>query len=119
MRSRLALCLVALSFLFEAGSGCQGDAIEIVSPSAGAEIRENTVPVQINIQPEAVQPGSMVATLNGVPLPLSGGPRSFTAVVNADFPLREENLLSVGALYTNGVGIRIEQSFRYAPPEKP
>ncbi|HTF33219.1 MAG TPA: hypothetical protein VK714_05890 [Myxococcota bacterium] len=90
-----------------------------MTPSAGAESNAADVPVQINILPEAIQPSSFAATLNGLPLRLSGGPRSYTTVVNADFPLREQNLLAVEAVYTSGIGIRIEQGFRHAPPGNP
>ena len=108
-----ALALVAPLTL---GLGCPPKVFISIAPTTGSIITTSSFTVQVVLGPDAV-PGTLTATLNGVALPLTGGPTTFTADLDAGPPLLDQNELVVFAQATNGTGSRQNRSFVYGPPK--
>jgi hypothetical protein len=53
--------------------------------------------------------------LNGVPIPVSGGPQNFSATVQAGFPLQDVNTLQVSGLSVLGTPSITTRIFQYRP----
>jgi hypothetical protein len=56
-------------------------------------------------------------TLNGVPVPVAGGPGVWTASVSPGFPLQDANTLTVSCLLSSGAPASASRSFQYLPPK--
>jgi hypothetical protein len=87
----------------------------IFSPEG--DIFEFTFYVQIQIPPGATFDPDTDVTLNGVPLPVSGGPGVFEATVNRGFPLQDDNTLTVDCVLANGFHASKSRDFQYLPPK--
>ena len=113
LRLVLVVLAVAASSL---GMNCGLYGIASVSPTNGASIATQSFTVQI-VTDSALVPGTLAATLNGVPVALTGGPTTWTATYNPGAPLRDQNLLEVTANSTDGSSRRMRNSFAWLPPK--
>jgi hypothetical protein len=98
------------------GGTCGPSVIVSISPADGAVIATPSFPVEVVLGTGAV-PGTLEVTLNGVALPLAGGPTSFSATLNPGAPLQDDNLLVVQVKATNGTGRTSKVDFVYDPPK--
>jgi hypothetical protein len=115
MLRRLLPALVVVAPL-TLGVGCPPKVFVSVAPTTGTTITTPSFSVDIVLGPDAL-PGTLTATLNGVALPLTGGPTSFAAQLDPGPPLLDQNELVVEAGATNGTGQRVKRSFVYGPPK--
>ncbi|MFI5318848.1 MAG: hypothetical protein ACHQ6V_04670 [Myxococcota bacterium] len=113
VRLAVALFVVAASSI---AWSCGPFAIVSVSPANGASVATPSFSVQI-VTDAGLVPGTLAATLNGVPVPLAGGPTTWTASYGAGAPLRDQNLLEVTGKGTNGAAYRLRNSFAWLPPK--
>jgi len=115
---RLLLALVAASAGLQTGFDCNTPApLAVTSPAAGAVLSTFQFDVEVRVDPAALRPGTLQATLNGSPLALSGGPSVYTASVGPGGALEDSNVLHVGASLQNGVGVSTDRAFQYLPPK--
>jgi hypothetical protein len=98
------------------GWSCGPLGIVSVFPTHGAALTTPSFTVQI-VTDSGLVAGTLAATLNGVPVALSGGPTTWTAAYNPGAPLRDQNLLEVTGKGTNGVSYRVRNSFAWLPPK--
>ena len=118
MRSRFSLVLVLAAVLAQSGLGCDPSPSLVVQyPAVATPVTSFHFTLQVQIKPAEIQPGSLRATLNGVPVALSGGPADFTAAVAPGSPLQDSNVLHVEVKGLNGVAVSINRTFDYAPPK--
>lgn len=109
----LLLLAVALSGPVCPGSG----AFDSITPENADVITTFSFPITIDLGPDA-NPATLVATLNGAPVALTGGPGVFTATVNPGPPLLDTNLLRVEVdLVSTGSTVFRERTFQYLPPK--
>lgn len=119
MRCRLSLAVLLASALLHSGLGCDATpSLVIQSPAEGTPVTSFDFTVQIaTARPAELVPGSLRATLNGVPLVLAGGPIDHSAVIHPGAPLADHNVLHVEVKGRNGVSVSIDRAFDYAPPK--
>lgn len=98
------------------GLGCPPQIFVSIAPTAGTVITTSSFSVDVVLGADAI-PGTLTATLNGVALPLTGGPTTFTANLDPGPPLLDNNELVVQAQATNGTGARVTRAFVYGPPK--
>jgi hypothetical protein len=110
----LFLALVIAGAFF--GSSCGPLVIVSVTPTNGASLTSSSFTVQI-VTDSGLVAGTLAATLNGVPVPLAGGPTTWTAAYSPGAPLRDQNLLVVTGKGTNGASYRVRNSFAWLPPK--
>lgn len=119
------LCWVLSSVVllnWVAGCGSDGEpaespaaAVRIVSPADGSTV--TTFRFDVVVETSATGSATEIAaTLNGVSLPLTGGPQRYVARVEPGPPLRDENMLVVTAR-TGSRSFRVGAQFRYLPPK--
>jgi hypothetical protein len=77
-------------------------------------VRDFVVPVQVYIPLGLTFDPADDVTLNGVAVPVTGGPQVFSASVPAGFPLQDVNTLSVHTL-SGGTPRVVSQVFQYRP----
>ncbi len=114
LRSRVSL-LVLLALTLQ-GTTCAPSPLEALLPASGDVVTSLSFPVQVTLGAGTADPSTLEATLNGVALPLSGGPTVFSATMSPGAPLRVENELRASVLDANGVRFERNASFTYAPP---
>jgi hypothetical protein len=107
------LVLVALSSL---GTNCWSKGIVSASPANNATVTSPSFTVQI-VTDSGLVPGTLAATLNELPVALTGGPTTWTATYSAGAPLRDQNQLVVTARHVNGAGLRVRNNFAWLPPK--
>ena len=90
--------------------------LEIVSPEPSEVVSSAAVPVEVRLDPELVDPASLVVLLNGEPVPVEGGPEVFTASVGPGFPLARSNKLTALANLLVGAPLSWSHGFLYEPP---
>jgi hypothetical protein len=88
---------------------------QIFSPAG--DIFEFSFGVQIQVPGGASFDPNTGVTLNGVPLPVTGGPNVFEAAVEAGSPLQDANTLTVNCLLASGSPASVSRSFQYLPPK--
>lgn len=115
MKLRHSLLAPALLLPLALGAVCD-PAIVSVSPGEGAVITTPSFPIEVELGPPAV-PATLEATLNGVPLALTGGPSTYTATLMPGAPLLDANQLVVMVRATNGTRFRVTRNFVYGPPK--
>jgi hypothetical protein len=99
------------------GVTCSVSGPQIISPPEGAPVTTLSFEIRVDLPDEAFNPATLVATLNGQPVALAGGPSSFTANVGPGAPLLEQNELEVQVQPLASAGIYfVRRSFAYAPP---
>jgi hypothetical protein len=115
---RAVRLLVPMLLLFGVLTGwsCGPLGIVSVSPTHGASLATPSFAVQI-VTDAGLVAGTLSATLNGVPVVLSGGPTTWTANYSAGAPLRDQNLIEVIGKSTNGAWLRVRNSFAWLPPK--
>jgi hypothetical protein len=90
--------------------------IKSVTPAEGDIITTFSFVVEVVVSSNA-QTGTLVVTLNGEPLAMSGGPTVFTATVDPGPPLvRGANLLEVSVQNNGGNTFTKQSNFQYLPP---
>ena len=87
--------LIPLLALLALGVASGPRRAQVVSP--GQQVRTFSFPVEIEVPAGASFDPALGVTLNGVPVPVSGGPTRFTATVNPGYPLQDHNRLEVVA----------------------
>lgn len=90
------LRLLPLATLLALAPACRPDALRVLSPGHQVETFYFTIEVQVP-SGASFDPANDV-TLNGVAIPVAGGPVLYSAAISPGFPLRDHNKLEVGAL---------------------
>lgn len=117
MRSRLPCLAFVLPLLAALGGTCSSSGPRIVTPGDGVAVSTPSFEVRVELPADAYDAATLVATLNGQPLPLAGGPTVFTASLVPGPPLAEQNELDVTVRAPGSpVTFRAHRSFAYAPP---
>lgn len=108
----VSLAIVAPTLL----AGCPPQAGPGILAPRGV-VTEFSFEVQVRVPGDwTLDPASDV-TLNGVVLPVSGGPLIYTATVQPGFPLQDQNQISARFHLPNGVTRVSFANFEYAPPK--
>jgi hypothetical protein len=92
---RFPVLLLSLTALLALAPASAPGSLRVLSPGHQVETFHFTIEVQIPSGSD-FDPGEDV-TLNGVAIPVSGGPTLFTASVSPGFPLQDHNQLEVSA----------------------
>lgn len=117
MRSRPLRLAAAFLLLTVLGLRCTASGPKILFPEDGAAVTTSSFVVSIELPPDAYDPATLVATLNGQALALTGGPTLFTAGVSPGAPLAESNTLDVTVRAAGSpVLFSATRSFSYVPP---
>jgi hypothetical protein len=112
---RLAFLVLAAA-LGSTAFSCGPRAIVSVAPANGASVATPNFTVQV-VTDAGLVPGTLVATLNGVPVALTGGPTTWTAAFGPGAPLRDQNVLEATGKATNGTSVRMRSAFSWLPPK--
>jgi hypothetical protein len=92
------------------GAACD-PGFEILRPREGEVVAGSAVQIQVAIDPEAYDMTSLAASLNGHPVPLSGGPQLWNATLPVGNPPAGPSLLVVKARAKNGTQVSDERRF--------
>jgi hypothetical protein len=104
--------LIPLLGLVVLGAASGPQRTQVVSP--GPQVRTFSFAVGIEVPAGAVFDPAAGVTLNGVPVPVTGGPSRFTATVSPGYPLRDHNRLEVVS-ETAGRSHTTLHRFQYRP----
>src|SRR5262245_5478 len=117
MRAHLSLLLATAASLL-LGAPCGNPSrIQILSPGKTV----NTFSFAVHFEVLApIAPGSLQVELNHVSIldRVTGGPQSYTAVIEPGTPLRDDNVLQIRADRPENGKIVVTQAFKYLPPGK-
>ena len=91
------LRLVPLAALLALAPACGPNKPQILSPAH--VVREFSFTIEVQIPTGASFDPASDVTLNGVVVPVSGGPSLFSATVNPGFPLQDHNRLEARAVF--------------------
>jgi hypothetical protein len=105
--------VVFCSFLTALAPACVPSGPRILSPRN--VVRSFEFLVEVSIPSSLTFDPADGVTLNGVPVPVTGGPETFSATVQAGFPLQDVNSLSVTALTSLGTDSTTTRIFQYRP----
>ncbi len=106
------LRLLPFAALLALASACPENKPRVLSPAH--VVREFSFTIEVEIPSGATFDPASDVTLNGVVVPVSGGPSLFSASVNPGFPLQDHNRLEASALF--GTKLRTTQHvFQYFP----
>ena len=108
------LRLVPLAALLALASACPENKPRVVSPAH--VVRDFSFTIEVLIPTGATFDPSSDVTLNGVAVPVSGGPSLFSAPVTPGFPLEDHNRIEVRAVV--GTKLRTTQHVFQHFPDK-
>jgi hypothetical protein len=114
-RSALAFVLGSFLVLVAFAPACVPSMPRILSP--GSVVRDLDVLIKVNVPLGLTFDPSDGVTLNGVPVPVTGGPQIFDATLSPGFPLQESNLVELHTASASGPRVT-SQSFLYQPGTK-
>ena len=109
------LSLVVVSVLALAARCGAPPGPQIFSPSG--DVFDFIVAIQVQVPGGASFDPNTGVTLNGVPIPVTGGPNVFEATVAPGSPLEDANTLILNCVLANGFPASATRNFSYLPPK--
>jgi hypothetical protein len=111
-RSRLVFVFASLLVAVALAPACGPTGPQILSPAA--LVRDLDVPIKVHVPLGHAFDPSTGVKLNGVDIPVSGGPQNFDATVSPGFPLQASNLLELHTVSAAGPRVT-SRNFGYEP----